>query len=73
MLLVAARNLFVYYGAPNVQQLTVVNAGWAGAFTVSAGQAAVEVELSFSAWRLAFQCLFYQVDAAARPIQFVAE
>ena len=59
--------------APDVDELSVIDTGRAGGFTVSAGQASVQVRLSQPAGLFALKHLLDQVDAAARSVQFIAK
>ncbi len=58
---------------PDIEQPAVMHARGAGGFAGAAGQAAVEMKPGFRRGRHAFQDLLHQVDAAARPVELVAE
>ena len=60
-------------GAADIEQAAVLHARRARRLAIAAGQAAVEVELGLRGDRLAFQHLLHEVDAAARPVELVAQ
>ena len=53
--------------------MAVIDTAGAGAFTVAAGQAAIQVQLGFAGRRHALQHLLHQVNAAAWAVQLVAQ
>ena len=59
--------------AADVDQVPVLHARRAGGLAIAAGQATVQVQLRAARDRGAFEHLLHQVDAAARPVEFVAE
>ena len=68
-----ARHFFVHDLAANVHQVAVLHTAGAGAFAVAASQAPVQVHLRGARGLGAFQHLLDEVDAAARPVQLVAQ
>ncbi|GAB0523956.1 hypothetical protein KU15F70_27790 [Escherichia coli] len=44
-----------------------------GGFTIAASETAIEMLLCFKRDFVAFQYLFNQIDAPARPVQFIAQ
>ena len=59
--------------AADLDQPAVLHARRAGRLAGAAGEAAVEVELRSRGRRRALEHLLHQVDAAARPVELVAE
>jgi hypothetical protein len=57
----------------DVDEVAVLDARRAGRLAVAAGQAAVQVQLRLARRLHPFQHLLDQVDAAARPVQLVAQ
>ena len=59
--------------AADVDQPTVLDAGRTRGLAVAAREAAVEMQLRLRRERVAFEHLLDQIDAAARPVELVAE
>jgi hypothetical protein len=59
--------------APDVEQAPVLNARGTGGLASAAGEAAVEMDPGLVGDRLPLQRLLHEIDAAARPVVFVAE
>jgi hypothetical protein len=59
--------------AADLDQASVLDAAWTRGLAIEAGEAAVQVLLSAAGDRRALEHLLDQVDATARPVQFVAE
>src|SRR5690606_236288 len=66
-------HLFVDQAAPDIDQVPVLHPRRTGGFAVAACQAAVQMLLSRMGGLRAFKHLLDEIDAAARPIQLVAE
>ena len=61
------------HAPPDIQQTAVAYAGWTSGFTAPARQATIEMELGCRGGYDALQDLFDQINATARPVQFIAE
>ena len=57
----------------DIKQVAVIHAAWAGAFTISTGQTAIEMHLGFGRRHGPFQHLFDQVDAPPGSIKLIAQ
>ena len=68
-----AWHLLLDHGAADVGEPAVAHAGRAGRLARTAGEAAVQVLARLHRGRAAFEYLLHQVDAAAWPVQFVAD
>ena len=58
---------------PDVEQRVIRHARRTGGLAIAAGQAPVEMQLRLVGHRFAFEHLLDQIDASARPVEFVAE
>ena len=58
---------------PDIQQIVIAHTRRTGGFTITASEAAIEMLLCFKRDFVAFQHLFNQIDAPARPVQFIAQ
>src|SRR5450631_4210728 len=69
----AALDLLLDDQTADVDQATVAHAGGTRRLAAAAGQAAIEVQLRARGHVRAFEHLLDEVDASARPVEFVAE
>ena len=68
-----SRNLALEHAAPDIDEASIAHPRGTGGFATAAGEAAIEVQLSFSADLVTLEHLLDEIDATARAVQLVAQ
>ena len=68
-----SRNLALEHAAPDIDEASIAHPRGTGGFATAAGEAAIEVQLSFSADLVTLEHLLDEIDTAARPVELVAQ